>query len=206
MTGNPNFAAIRVVDCPADRHGTGLPMQADAICELSRERIEVIRRDPDSLALGMNVGEDPQQAVSVRGPGRERVKMQEIVPRMKRNLPPGFFHRTKAREVDLPVAGIPFQKRAHEPNRPLRERTHDLMDSCSLFGVVLVDAFEAILLRAIADVLVMRAADLLLGHKERLFRVRQTGAENRGKTGCRPTRARGIPRESPRCRIALCPA
>ena len=40
-------------------------MQSDALGELAGEISEVVGGDPHPRALGMNVGEDPQQTVAV---------------------------------------------------------------------------------------------------------------------------------------------
>ena len=92
---------------------------------------------------------------------------------MERNLPPGFLDRTEAREVDLPVGCVLLQKGPHERDGPLGIAAHDLVDSRPLFGVVLVDAFEPVFERPVADVLVVRGTHLLLGHQERPVLLRQ---------------------------------
>ena len=106
-----------------------LPVQADPIRELAGQLLEVVGGDPDPRPLRVDVGEDPQQPVAVRRPGRERVEMQEVVPRMKRNLAPGFLDRPEAGEVDLPARRVPLQKGRHERDGPLRVAAHDLVDS-----------------------------------------------------------------------------
>ena len=53
--------------------------QADLTREPARQSLEMVRGEPDSGPLGMNVHEDSQEPIAVRGPARERVEMKQII-------------------------------------------------------------------------------------------------------------------------------
>ena len=110
-TGRPSRAAARTVRCLQASSGPGRSAQANSVGESAGQGLEGVGGDPDPRAIRMDVGKDPQQPVAVRRPGRERVEVQQVIPRMQRGLAPLFLDRPEAGVVDLPGRGISVQQR-----------------------------------------------------------------------------------------------
>ena len=85
---------------------------------------------------------------------------------MQRSASSRFFDGAKAGEIDLPGSRVLFQQRQHEGDCASRVFAHDRVYPIALGGVVLVNAFQAILDRTITDVLVVRRVNLFLRNEE----------------------------------------
>ena len=103
-----------------ERMGAAWLRQADGLSKMRADGFESLRCGPNAVLVRVQISEEPQDAVAVRGPRWKRIEVGQIVSRVETSRASTFFKRTEASEIEFPFSGVRWKKFSEELRCVLR--------------------------------------------------------------------------------------